>query len=86
MTKRSMKSRNGEISDVVYVQLTIVCCYFIPLKSKVELFVGWARARRAGEMKTVLLLLKLFKNLIRRVGGIPSRRSPQSSKIFPLFD
>lgn len=27
MTKRSMKSRNGEISDVVYVQLTIVCCY-----------------------------------------------------------
>jgi hypothetical protein len=37
MTKRSMKSRNGEISDVVYVQLTIVCV--APrLKSKVELF------------------------------------------------
>lgn len=54
-----MKSRNGEIfSDVVYVQLTIVCCY-----SKAEIksrTLRWARVERADEMKTVLLLLKLF--------------------------
>lgn len=44
--------RNEKFRFVVYVQLTVVCYYSATeIKSRTLSLDGWARARRAGEMK-----------------------------------